>query len=57
SSGTQVRVVARGVGFEIATSAQALTAGVVGQLARLRMDNGRVVSGVVVDRQTVRLSL
>ena len=57
TSGAQVRVVARGPGFEIATSAQALSAGVIGQSARLRMDNGRVVSGVVVDRQTVRLSL
>jgi flagella basal body P-ring formation protein FlgA len=57
TSGAQVRVVARGPGFEIATSAQALSAGVVGQSARLRMDNGRVVSGVVVDRQTVRLNL
>jgi flagella basal body P-ring formation protein FlgA len=57
SSGAQVRVVARGPGFEIATSAQALSAGVVGQSARLRMDNGRVVNGVVLDRQTVSLIL
>jgi flagella basal body P-ring formation protein FlgA len=34
SSGAQVRVVARGPGFEIATSAQALSAGVVGPKLR-----------------------
>ena len=56
-AGTQVRVLAGGVGFEIATSAQAVSTGVVGQSARVRMDNGRVVSGVVVDNRTVRLAL
>lgn len=56
-AGTQVRVLAGGAGFEIATSAQAVSSGVVGQSARVRMDNGRVVSGVVVDNRTVRLAL
>ena len=56
-AGSQVRVVARGAGFEIATSAQAVSAGVVGQSARVRMDNGRVMTGQVVDSRTVRMAL
>ena len=56
-AGTQVRVLARGTGFEIATSAQAVSGGVIGQNARVRMDNGRVLSGLVVDSRTVRLEL
>jgi flagella basal body P-ring formation protein FlgA len=56
-AGTQVRVVAQGEGFHIATSAQALSAGVVGQTARVRMDNGNIVSGQVLDNHTVRLLL
>ena len=53
----QVRVVAHGVGFQIASDGQALSAGVVGQSARVRMDNGRVMSGVVLDGRTVKLEL
>lgn len=56
-AGAQVRVLARGVGFEIATSAQAISGGVVGQSARVRMDNGRVMTGQVLDSRTVRLEL
>lgn len=56
-TGAQVRVVAVGVGFEIATRAQALSAGVVGQNAMVRMDNGQVVTGTVSDERTVRIVL
>lgn len=56
-AGSQVRVVARGAGFEIFSSAQAISGGVMGQMVRVRMDNGRVVSGLVVDSQTVRLEM
>jgi len=56
-AGTQVRVVARGEGFEIFGSAQAVSGGVIGQTARVRMDNGRVLSGLVVDSHTVRLEM
>jgi flagella basal body P-ring formation protein FlgA len=56
-AGAQVRVMAQGVGFEITADGQAMTAGVVGQLARVRMDNGRVMSGVVLDTRTVKLEL
>lgn len=56
-AGAQVRVLAQGQGFEVVTSAQALSAGVVGQAARVRMDNGHILSGQVLDHRTVRLAL
>ncbi len=56
-AGAQVRVLARGVGFEIATSGQAVSVGVMGQSAKVRMDNGRVMSGQVIDSRTIRLEL
>lgn len=56
-AGTQVRVLARGVGFEITTDGQALSAGVIGQSARVRMDNGRVMSGLVLDNRTVKIEI
>lgn len=57
STGAQVRVVAVGAGFEIATRAQALSAGVIGQNAMVRMDNGQVVTGTVSDERTVKVVL
>lgn len=56
-SGSQVRVVAQGAGFQITSAGQAMSAGVIGQSARVKMDNGRVLSGVVVDNRTVRLDI
>lgn len=56
-AGATVRVLAQGPGFQISSDAQALSAGVVGQLARVRMDNGKVTSGVVLDMRTVRIDL
>jgi len=55
--GAQVRIVAQGVGFQITSDGQAVSPGVVGQLARVRMDNGRLMSGTVLDARTVRLDL
>lgn len=57
AAGAQVRVVAQGAGFEISSDAQALTPGVVGQPVRVRMENGRITTGVVVDPRTVRLAI
>lgn len=57
AAGAQVRVVANGLGFQIASDGQAISAGVVGQLARIRMENGRIMSGLVLDARTVRLEL
>lgn len=56
-AGAQVRVVAQGPGFQISSDAQALSAGVVGQPARIRMENGKVSSGTVLDMRTVKIDL
>lgn len=56
-AGAQVRVLAQGAGFQISSDAQALSAGVVGQVARVRLENGRVSSGVVLDTRTVKIDL
>jgi flagella basal body P-ring formation protein FlgA len=56
-AGAQVRLVAQGPGFQVSSDAQALTAGVVGQMARVRLDNGRVTSGMVLDARTVKIEL
>ena len=56
-AGSLVKVVAQGPGFQIASDGQALTVGVVGQVARVRMDSGRVASGVVLDVKTVKIEL
>jgi len=56
-AGAPVRVVAQGAGFQISLDAQALSAGVVGQVARVRMENGKVSSGLVLDMRTVKIDL
>lgn len=56
-AGTQVRVVAQGLGFQISGDGQALSAGVLGQSAKVRMENGRVASGVVLDSHTIKIDL
>ena len=56
-SGAQVRVVALGSGFRVTADGQALSGGVVGQLARVRMEGGRIMSGTVVDKNTVQVQI
>ena len=56
-AGAQIRVLAQGAGFEITSDGQALSAGVVGQPARVKMSNGHVMSGEVLDSRTVRLEI
>lgn len=56
-AGAQVRVVAQGEGFSITSDGQALSVGVVGESARIKMDNGHVMSGEVLDSRTVRLEI
>lgn len=55
--GSQVRVSAVGVGFELSSTGQALTAGRVGEPARVKLANGKVVTGPVNKSGTVELSL
>lgn len=56
-AGAAVKVVAEGPGFVISSEAQALSAGTVGQMARVKMDNGRVTSGTVLDGRTVKIEM
>jgi len=56
-AGAMVRVVASGAGFEIASRGLAVSAGVLGQQARVRMDNGQILQGRVSDHQTVQVML
>ena len=56
-SGTSVRVVAQGQGYAVTSSGQALTAGAQGQNVRVRMSNGRLISGVVLADGTIEAAL
>lgn len=56
-AGSMVRIIAKGPGFSVTSAGQALSAGIVGEMARVRVDNGRVVSGLVLDMRTVEVSL
>jgi flagella basal body P-ring formation protein FlgA len=57
SAGTPVKVVVRGQGFALSATGSALTHGQIGQTARVRMPNRRVLSGIVRDAETVEISL
>jgi len=57
AAGAMVRIIAQGRGFSVTSGGQALSAGVVGEMARIRVDNGRVVSGQVLDMRTVVVKL
>ena len=56
-AGASVRILAGGRGFEVSTEGQALSAGGVGEAVRVRMPNGRIATGQVVDAGTVRMAL
>ena len=56
-AGAQVRVLAQGPGFQISADGQALSFGVVGQMTRVRMEGGRVMSGIVLDARTVQVEM
>jgi flagella basal body P-ring formation protein FlgA len=56
-AGAQVRVRSSGQGFEIVVTGEALTAGLPGQPARVRLPGGKVVSGLVGEGQTVEIGL
>ena len=53
----EVKVVAQGPGYAVSSAGQALTAGSAGQTVRVRMENGRIVSGTVNDSGTVDVTL
>ena len=56
-TGAFVRILAQGPGYSVSSDGQALNPGIVGQLARVRTEGGRVVSGVVLDTHTVKIDL
>ncbi|WP_372588184.1 flagellar basal body P-ring formation chaperone FlgA [Acidovorax sp. BLS4] len=56
-AGAAVRVVAQGRGYSVTSAGQAITAGAVGETVRIRMENGRVVAGVVSENGTVEITL
>lgn len=56
-AGAQVRVMAQGPGYAVTSAGQALSAGAVGQTVRVRMDNGRTISGIVSENGTVDVTL
>lgn len=57
SAGSQVRVTQSGTGFQVVVTGQALSSGMVGQSTRVRLSNGKIVTGLVRDGQTVELAL
>ena len=56
-AGAQVKVMAQGPGYAISSAGRAMSAGSAGQAVRIRMDNGRVVSGTVAENGTVDVTL
>jgi flagella basal body P-ring formation protein FlgA len=57
AAGAAVRLLTEGTGFSVSSDGQALSNGVVGQVARVRTEAGRVVSGMVLDGRTVKIAL
>lgn len=56
-AGAQVKVLAQGPGYAVTSAGQAMSAGVAGQIVRIRMDNGRIISGTVNESGTVVVAL
>jgi len=56
-AGDMVRVVAKGPGFSVVSEAQAITAGMEGQVARVRTDSGRILVGVPDGEHSMTLTL
>ena len=56
-AGETVKVVASGEGFALESEAQALSNGVEGQPARVRTENGRVLTGVPSGERRIEVSL
>ncbi len=57
AAGDTVDIVARGVGFSVASQGQALTAGLEGRPARVRTESGRIISGQAVAERRLDVRL
>ncbi len=56
-AGSPVRVVAQGRGYSVTSAGQAVTNGSVGETVRVRMDNGKIIAGIVANDGTVEVAL
>lgn len=56
AAGTKVKLLLKAPGFELASEGQSLSPGKLGEQVRVRLDNGRIVTGKVVDERTVWMS-
>jgi len=56
-SGAQVRVIVQGQGYVVTAAGQAMGAGSAGQSVRVRMDNGRIISGTVTPEGAVQVAM
>lgn len=56
-AGAQVKVMAQGPGYAVTAAGQAMSAAGAGDTVRIRMDNGRIVSGIVSENGTVEVTL
>lgn len=56
-AGAQVRVVAGGPGYAVSATGQAMAAGAAGQTVRIRMGNGKIISGVVDETGAIAAAL
>ena len=56
-AGAQVRVLAEGPGYAVTATGQAMVAGAVGQTVRIRMANGRIITGVVDESGDITAAL
>ncbi|MFL6662343.1 MAG: flagellar basal body P-ring formation chaperone FlgA [Rhizobacter sp.] len=57
AAGETVRIVAAGAGFSLESEGQALSNGVEGQVARVRVDSGRVLTGQPSGQRRIELTL
>lgn len=55
--GQQVRTLVRGPGFVITSAGQALQSGSPGTRIQVRTANGEIISGTVIDAQTVQVTM
>lgn len=56
-AGSPVRVVVQGPGYAVTSSGQAMSAGSQGQNVRVRMANGRIIAGTVLEDGTIEAAL
>lgn len=56
-AGAQVRVVAGGPGYAVSAVGQAMTGGAAGQTVRIRMGNGKIITGVVDETGAIAAAL